>query len=263
MKPVTPSQCADLKTDSCGMTAPNADCSNTNAGFWADCNFAQNYEVAIFNDMIAQLNASRGLQLILHGTRTFPAGVFTPVKDVLLSLYIFNFPAIKLSSFRSAAGNFPVVQYLGLGRCSDIEILRSDLQVFPALRIFSMAQGSTVRSIEPRSFDELHYLRHISFENGFDISQPLSQVALDHLRLLHCDTQYKWLRVFLSERPYLIAPKAEGEIFVVGGIQNGGYLEKDIFIPVDCSSKRLVGGAGFSKFSLLDEWYKHTPVHKT
>ena len=254
MKPVTLSECAALKTDSCGMiTGINSDCSNANGGFFADCNIAPNYEVVIFNGMIAQLNAGHGLQLNLQGPRAFPASVFAPVKDVLLALTIYDFPAIKLSSFRSAAGNFPVMQILELARCSDIEILRTDLQVFTALRIFELWAGSTVRSIEPGSFDELPYLRHITFENGFDTSKSLPRTVLDHLRLLHCDPQYKWLRVFLRKRPYLIAPKASGEIYRVGGIKNNAYLKEDIFIPVDCSLEGLVGGAGFSEFSSLDE----------
>ena len=254
MKPVTLSECADLKTDSCGMFPDiNPNCSNAYSGLFAECNFAPNYEVAIFNDMIARLNASRGLSLSLQGTRTFPAGVFAPVKDVLVRLDIWDFPGIKLSSFRSTAGNFPVMQDLLLGRCSDIEILRTDLQVFPALRVFSLWSGSTVRSIEPGSFDELPYLRHISFEKDFDASEPLPQTALDHLRLLHCDPQYKWLRLFVRQRPYLIAPKTSGEIFSVGGIESPAYLKEEIFVPVDCSIQSLVGGVGFSKFSSLDE----------
>ena len=260
MKPVTPSECADLKTDSCGMTAPNANCSITYGGFYADCNSAPDYEIEYFTGMIAQLNASHGLDLTLRGTRTFPSGVFAPVKDILVSLTIYDFPAIKLSLLRSAAGNFPVIQVFFLQRCSDIEILRTDLQVFPALRALFLFRGSTIRSIEPGSFDELPYLRHITFENGFDTSKPLPQTALDQLRLLHCDPQYTWLRVFLRERPYLIAPIAEFEIFDVGGIANSAHLKKDIFIPVNCSLESLVGGAGFSKFSSLDEWCRHTSV---
>ena len=261
MKRVTRSECEDLQTDSCGMIASRTNCSAIRRGLFANCYSLFNYEVAVFNDMIAQLNASRGLDLYLQGTRTFPACVFTPVKDVLVSLNIRYFPAIKLSSFRSAAGNFPVMQDLTLSQCSSIEILRTDLQVFPALRVFYMGSGSTVRSIEPRSFDSLPYLRHINFEHGFDTNKPLPQSALDHLRLLHCDPLYKWLRVFLRERPYLIAPKEEGEIFDVGGLVNKASLKKDIFIPVDCLSESLVGGVGFSKFSSLDEWCKHTLVY--
>ena len=254
MKPVTPSECADLKTDSCGMYPDiNQNCSQSNLGFYSICKFAPSYEIAIFTTMIAELNASRGLSLTLQGPRTFPATVFAPVKDILVSLNIWDFPAIKLSSFRSAAGNFPVMQYLALAGCSDIEILRTDLQLFTALRVFELIYGSTVRSIEPHSFDELPYLRHITFEYGFDTSKPLPQTALDHLRLLHCDPQNTWLRVFLRERPYLIAPKASLEIFHVGGLVNVAYLKKDIFIPVDCSLKSLVGGAGSSNFSSLDE----------
>ena len=264
MKPVTPSECAALKTDSCGMfPGINADCSKAYTGFIANCNFAPNYEIAIFNAMIAQLDAGRGLSLTLQGTRTFPASVFAPVKDVLVDLGIWDFPGIKLSSFRSAAGNFPVVQSFTLARCSDIDILRTDLQVFPALRVFYFSTGSTVRSIEPRSFDELPYLRHVTFERGFDTSKPLPQAVLNHLRLLHCDPQYTWLRVFLRERPYLIAPKASGEIFSVGGVQNKANLQKNIFVPVDCSLESLVGEAKFSKFSSLNEWCRHAPVYKT
>ena len=253
MKPVISSECAALKTDSCGMMDPNANCSQADWGFWADCNSAPNFEVAIFLSMIAQLNASHGLALNLHGTRNFPAGVFAPVKDVLVALHIWDFSGIKLSSFRSAEGNFPVMQHLLLGRCSDIEIQRTDLRVFPALRVFDLWSGSTLRSIEPGAFDELPYLRHITFEKGFDTSKPLPQTALNHLRLLHCDPQNTWLRVFLRERPYLIAPNAEGEIYGVGGIVNKAIFKEDTFIPVDCSLKRLVKDAWFPNFSSLDE----------
>ena len=144
MKPVTPSECADLNTDSCGMPAPNANCSNTYGGFRADCNSAPDYEIEYFTGMIAQLNASHGLQLALRGTRTFPSGVFAPVKDILVALIIYDFPAIKLSSFRSAEGNFPVMRSLELKQCSDIEIHRTDLLIFPALRAFHLWYGSTV-----------------------------------------------------------------------------------------------------------------------
>ena len=165
-----------------------------------------------------------------------------------------TFPPLSCHYCGRQQENFPVIQVFFLQRCSDIEILRTDLQVFPALRAFFLWQGSTIRSIEPGSFDQLPYLRHITFDT-FDTSKPLPQTALDQLRLLHCDPQYKWLRVFLRERPYLIAPKAEGEIFDVGGFVNSAYLKKDIFTPVNCSLESLVGGALFRNFSSLDERY--------
>ena len=248
-----PRECAALKTDSCQMIVPNVKCSYEFFGFFSDCKFAPNYEVAIFLSKMAQLNASRGLSLTLHGPRNFSASVFAPVKNVLVSLDIWDFPGIKLSSFRSAEGNFPVMQGLRLGRCSDIEIQRTDLRVFPALRVFSLWSGSTVRSIEPGAFDELPYLRHINFEQGFDTSKPLPQTALDHLRLLHCDPQNTWLRVFLRERPYLIAGKVSGAFYRVGGVDSSIISINDISIPVDCSLKSLVKGEWFRNFSSLDE----------
>ena len=58
------------------------------------------------------------------------------------------------------------------------------------LRIFELWYGSTVRSIEPGSFEALSYSGHTRFENYLVISKPLLHAALDNLRLLHFDRQY-------------------------------------------------------------------------
>ena len=93
-KPVTPSGCADLKTDSCGM------CSTETARkhmriFHHVQSICTKLWNCHFTPLIAQLNASRGLHLIFSRSTNFPANVFAPVKDVLVQLLIWEFPAIQ------------------------------------------------------------------------------------------------------------------------------------------------------------------------
>ena len=50
----------------------------------------------------------------------------------------------------------------------------------------------------------------------------MTSAQKEHLRLLHCDCQYKWLRVYLKKNPDLIAEEQKGEILDVGGLKTEG-----------------------------------------
>ena len=96
-------------------------------------------------------------------------------------------------------------------------------------------------------WNELPYLRLLHWRR-FRYQQTTFTGCPGSSPSFHCHPQYKWLRVFLSERPYLIASKASDEMYSVGGIDNSAFLQKYTFVPVDCSLKTLVGGAGSANF---------------
>ena len=89
-----------------------------------------------------------------------------------------------------------------------------------------------------------------TFDTGFDTDHPLSKAQLDHLRLLHCDCQYEWLRAFLRKYPYLIEPRRAGEVHRFGGIISDAFKLRDIFVPVDCAKPGLVGDETQTEFSI-------------
>ena len=73
-----------------------------------------------------------------------------------------------------------------------------------------------------------------------------------HLRLLHCDCQYKWLRVYLVKNPKLIAEKKSKEVFAIGGFSSGGTTIRELYAPIDCNKNDLIGEMSQIPFSIND-----------
>ncbi|OQV23383.1 putative 12-oxophytodienoate reductase 11 [Hypsibius exemplaris] len=137
------------------------------------------------------------------------------------------------------AGYF-LQKVLNFNKCQRIVIQRDDFLPFPSLRVLWYGGGSTIASIEENAFDSLLYLRHITFEQGFDTFSELASGLRNHLKLLHCTPEYKWLRDWLQQRPYLLSPKKAWELYDMGGMGNGEQLKGTIFIPVDCATSNLI-----------------------
>ncbi|OQV12357.1 hypothetical protein BV898_13385 [Hypsibius exemplaris] len=112
---------------------------------------------------------------------------------------------------------------------------------------------STIASIEDNAFESLMYLRHITFEHGFDTSSTLSPGLRSHLSLLHCSREYKWLRDWLQLRPYLLAPKNQDVLYRLGGVRSAKHEKGSIFIPVDCATPRFIAESMDGPFSSLME----------
>lgn len=219
---------------------------------WTWCDrYATATEIRDFLNLVASLNASRGLFFTVAGKWTPLPDMFTRVANILLYLTIWDYPNLTLSVFQRASIHLPQLVALQLWSCSNIEVRQSDFTAFPALREFMAGGQSTFKSIQSNSFDNLLHLRHLTIEQGFNLNQTLPLALAAQLRLLHCSPEYRWLRDFLDERPFLIAAKGIGEIWNMGGMASEAHAINDNFISFDCDTDSVImeTNAGFSRSS--------------
>jgi hypothetical protein len=206
-----------------------------------------NVEIQFFFSKIGRLNASRGLEVTIYGKRTFTQETFASVADILIILTIADYNDFKLSYLRTL--ELPIITHIGLVNCSNIVIEQDDLLFFPRLTMFIMAK-STAMTIGDGAFDSLLHLQQVTFETGYKTNKNLPAAVKEHLRLLHCDCKYEWLRAFLKKYPHLIAPKRLAEVHSFGGILSHAFTLRQIFIPVDCAEPNLVGEDSQTEFAI-------------
>ncbi|OQV12358.1 hypothetical protein BV898_13386 [Hypsibius exemplaris] len=253
---ISPENCTSVATDNCGILTGKAfsdNCAPTNPLFTYCQAGAGDFEAKYFLQRIGRLNASRGVILTLSGERGVTKEMFQPVADILVVLQFVKFHQMSVAIFSAAAIRLPILRVLQFYNCTGIVLQRGDFLPFPSLRMVQFLKSSTIASIEDNAFEPLMYLRHITFEHGFDTSSNLSPELKSHLSLLHCSREYKWLRDWLQLRPYLIAPKNAGAVFNLGGFQNMKREKGSIFIPVDCATPRLIADNIDGPFSSLME----------
>jgi hypothetical protein len=247
MNPITPKQCLALNTKNCRILPASKNCMK-GFGLITSCSAeAINIEIQFFFTKIQRLNASRGLEVTLHGERTFSQKIFSPVVDILVILTVADFPNFKMSNLRTL--ELPIITHLGVDSCSNIVIQKDDLFPFPLLSMFVMSK-STVKSIEEGAFDSLPHLQQLCIDTGFKTNKALPAAVKDHLRLLHCDCNYQWFRAFLKKHPHLTAAKAVGEVHSFGGILSHAFTKRQIVIPVDCAKPDLIGDYSQTEFSI-------------
>ncbi|OQV23389.1 hypothetical protein BV898_02835 [Hypsibius exemplaris] len=241
MKEISPETCTNLDTDSCEIYKKKDHSNNCESALFAYCSpRASNFETTYFFRKVGRLNAGHGLGLNLGGERSFTKKMFEPIADILISLDVYDFPHFSTSLFSAASVKLAILQELGIYNCQSIEIQRDDFLAFPSLRVLKFYGKSTIASIEENAFDSLMYLRHITFEEGFNTLSELSPELRNHLSLLHCSPNYKWLRDWLQLRPYLLTPIEDGEVISAGGLTSSKVLKENIFVPVDCASSKLI-----------------------
>ncbi|OWA54487.1 hypothetical protein BV898_18888, partial [Hypsibius exemplaris] len=90
----------------------------------------------------------------------------------------------------------------------------------------------------------------VTFDTGYRANRPMTKAVREHLRLLHCDCSYDWLRVFLKKNPQLIAAKRVGEVHRFGGILSNSFKQRDIYVPVDCLKASLLGAPDQTEFTI-------------
>lgn len=240
MTPISIDQCAALETENCKMTSgPDKECLF--GGLRVTCTtVATNFEVGYFLTKIANLNASRPLVVTLCGQRNLTEDLFAPVAKLIIDLVINSYKNFHLSAFTAGQVVLPTLQYLDLSYCSKMTIKRTDFQPFPALRRLALWH-TAVESIEEGAFESLLYLRSLALERDVgDLNTETSREMIKSIFLLHCGSQYKWLRDFLNQRPYLIAPDAEHETYNIGGMYNLAVDAADKFPTRDCSAIQLL-----------------------
>ncbi|OQV17200.1 hypothetical protein BV898_08693 [Hypsibius exemplaris] len=199
---ISAEDCVALNTDNCQIRTEEQfsnNCAPREPLFTNCSSSAGEFETKYFLLKVGSLRASRGMRFDLYGKRRFTKQMFDPVADILVSLYISEFPQFSVTLFASASIKLTTLQKLEFWKCQGIVIQRDDFLPFPSLRVLSFTGGSTIASIEENAFDSLLYLRHITFE-GFDTSSELSSGLRSHLNLLHCSVEYKWLRDWLQRR---------------------------------------------------------------
>ena len=59
----------------------------------------------------------------------------------------------------------------------------------------------TVARIEEDAFDMLLLLRQVSLDAGIPLNMKMTSARKEHFRLLYCDCEYKWLRVYFEMIP--------------------------------------------------------------
>lgn len=229
-------------------------------GLIASCSAsAMDVEIQFFFSKIQRLNASRALEVTIRGERDFMQDTFAPVADILINLIIADYSDFRVSSLRSL--ELPIITHIGLLNCTNVIITQDDLLFFPKLTMFVMAK-STVTDIENGAFDSLLYLKQLAFDIGYKTDKPLPAAVQKHLRLLHCDCRYGWLRNFLKKHPQLMSSTSVGQIHRFGGILSHAFKSHDLYIPVDCSKPSLIGEDSQNDFSINDNCSSDTNGNK-
>ncbi|OWA50927.1 putative Zinc metalloproteinase nas-7 [Hypsibius exemplaris] len=224
MNRVTPEKCLGVNTENCRIGKESKNCAD-GLGLIATCTAdASNIEIQYFFTKIQRLNASRGLEVTIHGKREFKQNIFEPVADILIILIVADYPDFSLS----ALANWSC-------RPSPTSACQT---------------ASTVKEIEQGAFESLQFLKQVTLDTGYRADRPMTKAMLEHLRLLHCDCSYDWLRVFLKKNPQLIAAKRVGEVHRFGGILSNSFKQRNIYVPVDCSKTNLLGAPDQTEFSI-------------
>ena len=244
-----PFYCSSANTENCKVTGGRHTCS-PGEGVTAECSTAaDNQEIQKFLENARDLNASLAIALSVSGERTFSHSTYAPVEDTLFSLDIADFDDFDMSLIRSL--RLPVITHMGLRNCANVVIGRDDFWFFPRMTRLVM-DNCTVDRIEQGAFNMLPLLRQISLDGGIPLNKKMSSAQKEQLRLLHCDCQYRWLRVYLEKNPNLIAEKQRGEVFTFSGTESNGATIRDVFAPVDCSKDDLIGEMSQIAFSVND-----------
>lgn len=108
----------------------------------------------------------------------------------------------------------------------------------------------TVRYIESGSFENLPSLQ--LFAPDYGITTENAGEFKVHLRKLHCDPTYRWLREYLELNPKLINPKEPAEVYMIGSFRSSLWNYRDIFFAVDCTKDNLLGSDRQQAFSVND-----------
>ena len=249
MNDVSLEDCLNVDTPNCFIARESNNCS-PGKGLIALCHAAaDNQEVQHFLENIRNLNASRAMELTVRGRRTFSDATYAPVVEVLVSLHIEDYDDFKMSMIRSLGS--PTITHIGLRNCTKVVIRRNDLWFFSRLAKLELVDSAVAR-IEDGAFNLLPLLGQLSLDGRIPLIKKMTSVQKEHLRLLHCDCQYKWLRVYFEQNPHLIAEKRSGEVFDLGGIQSAAVNIRDVYAPIDCNKNSLIGETSQTLFSVND-----------
>ena len=239
------------------------DCDDANTGYCyirdncapgkalvAVCNEpADGEEVRNFLKKIGALNASQPLWLSVSAQQTFYLETYAPVADMLVSLTIAWTDDFNMSMIHAL--RLPILTQIKIRYCTNVVIERKDFRFFARLTSLWI-EDSTVARIEQGAFDVLPLLRQISFDKGIPLSTTMTSAQKEHLRLLHCDCRYKWLREYLAQNPNLIAGKKDEDVLNIGGIHASRATIRDLYAPIDCSKDDLIGEMWQIPFSVND-----------
>ena len=249
MRDISPQDCSGVRTTNCYIGSESNNCS-PGRGLFARCDAAaDNQEVQHFLENIRDLNASRALSLVVEGRRTFTEATYAPVADILIGLNIFDYEYFDMSMIRSL--RLPILTQIALYNCANVMIGRNDFGFFSRLTSLMMI-NSTVARIEQGAFDTLPLLREIFFDNSIPLNTKMTSAQKEHLRLLHCDCQYKWLRVYLVKNQKLIVEKQDKEVYDLGGLSSISKTIRDLYAPIDCNKNDLIGKMSQLPFSIND-----------
>ena len=147
---------------------------------------------------------------------------------------------------------FPNLYVISFGTCNNIEIRKNNFATFRKLRILSF-WNSTIRLLEQGSLENLPSLKTIIFD--WDVDPSFSSQQRQYIFRFHCSPQYEWLRELLSDRPRLISPVQECEIYKFPAENRDGLQIRQIcnnqysklYYRFDCSQNSLTGKAtGYS-----------------
>ncbi|GAV06148.1 hypothetical protein RvY_16179 [Ramazzottius varieornatus] len=242
-------QCSSVNTANCRVMPGSKNCKR-GFGLITQCEAAaDNLEVGQFLTNIGRLNASRGMEFTIKGRRTFSNDDFAPAADVIIILIIADFDGLAMSMLRSL--NLPAITHIGLSNCRNVVIGQDDFLFFPRLTMLVL-YNSTVARIEQGAYESLPLLQQVAFDGGIPLDGTMTVEQRDYLWLLHCDCQYKWLRKFLDKNRNLITAKQAGEVHAFGGIMSHSATIRQMYAPVDCARKDLIGELTQIPFTVND-----------
>ncbi|XP_055348978.1 uncharacterized protein LOC129595872 [Paramacrobiotus metropolitanus] len=196
---------------------------------------------------ISGISQKRALTLALYDSTDNRATalhyeVVEPVRSQVIQLSALYCKTPNTTAKVYAMGIMPNLLCFQLGwYCHGLVIRKIDFSRMPHVRAIQFIISTTIAEMEPYTFTDLSNLQILTLEdqiagdlysrgeNDHGMAKGfLPDHVFEHIRRLHCDCSFSWLRNFLKKKPYLIMAMKKSQLMKVGSFE---LPEDDIRAP--------------------------------
>ncbi|XP_055356559.1 uncharacterized protein LOC129601715 [Paramacrobiotus metropolitanus] len=183
---------------------------------------------------------------------TLPENMFlsiavTPIAKQIISFTLYNCQKVTCTS-KLASLALSNLQSFTLDGCSEWVhpwLKREDFAASPRLRMVVISRCVPF-DLDAFTFTNLPDLQLLALDNQVtSYSKSYSDAGLLHLRNLHCDCKYAWLRDLFTANPGLLGERAAGSVYQVCDAANPALKKEDVFVPVNCKKNLTSNPANY------------------
>lgn len=185
------------------------------------------------SSQVALIDANRPIAFGLKDSETNPE-VFVPLSKRVVMLRLFDCIGPRVTG-KLPSLNLPSLLLFIVHRCRQpINVLKADFETNCLLRGVEFT-GTPLAFFGEGSFTNLPNLRYLALERSGN-RRGCHDTTMQPLKTkLHCDCEYRWLRIFLAKNPTVISSINMTEIIDFGQ-QYGTSDRIAIYTPIDCAN---------------------------